>query len=342
MLRSEIIVLALVSLAVIACAPPAIKTMALVPAKFHEATKLRETAVLPFDGPAGREVAAEVEATLAGVNIGDRRYFSLVDRTKLDKVINEMQLSQSALIDPNTAANVGRLVGVKGIYTGVVTQADASESGWREERIECVRREETKRGLGRCIQERRYTVNCTRRVAQFSFTPRLIEVETGRVIYANNVSGTRSSSACEDSRSPLKSSFELIQEARAEAMSKFRKDVAPHYVTFEIKLMDSTDGITSKEAKKKFEQGIDFAKNNRFDRACELWGEARILAPEFTSIVYNLGICSEITGEFEQALDLYRKADRSLAKPDDRITAALGRVSSTIQKQKRLKEQLVR
>lgn len=104
--------------------------------------------------------------------------------------------------------------------------------------------------------------------------------------------------------------------------------------------MESTDGIASIEAEKKFEQGVDYAKNNRLDRACELWGEARILSPNAPSILYSLGICSEVTGELEQALELYKQADRAYGKPDDKITLALHRVLETIKKQKKLKEQI--
>jgi tetratricopeptide (TPR) repeat protein len=183
-----------------------------------------------------------------------------------------------------------------------------------------------------------YTVPCTKRVATFTFTAKLIDVERGRIVYANNVSGTATSSACSDSTIPLAGKLELMEKAKQFAKEMFSRDVAPHYVTFEIKLMDSTDGITSREAERKFEQGIDYAKHNRLDRACELWGEARILSPDAPAILYNLGICSEVTGELEQALDLYKKADRAYGKPDDRITSALHGVSGAIQKQKKLKE----
>jgi tetratricopeptide (TPR) repeat protein len=148
------------------------------------------------------------------------------------------------------------------------------------------------------------------------------------------------SRSCEDSSSPLANASELIGRAKQFALAKFRKHVAPYYITFEIKLMDSTEGITSKEAEKKFEQGTDFAKHNRFDRACELWGEARILSPNSVSILYNLGICSEVTGELEQALDLYNKADKLLNKPDENITQALRRISASVKERKKLQEQM--
>lgn len=115
---------------VASCAPPAVKTTMLVPAKYHEASRLREVAVLPFDGNGGKEFAAEIEGTIASINIGDKQYFNLVDRVRLEKTISEMKLSQSALVDSNTAARVGRLVGAKGIYTGVITASDISDSAY--------------------------------------------------------------------------------------------------------------------------------------------------------------------------------------------------------------------
>jgi len=330
-----------------ACASPTVKTTALAPAKFHEAAKLKEVAVLPFDGADGMEIAAEIEGVLAAINIGDKQYFTLVDRTRLDRIISEMKLTQSALVDPNTAASLGKMVGAKGIYTGVVTVSNISNSYYSEDRSKCVQTQTKydKKGRpyeGPCIKWSKYTVNCIKRIANLSVTPKLIEVETGRVVYANNISGTASSSACQDSAVPLANPFELMQMARQSVKHKFRTDVAPYYITFEIKLMDSTEGIGSKESEKKFEQGIDFAKNNRLDRACELWGEARILSPNSASILYNLGICAEMVGDLEQAYDLYKKADRQMGRPDEKVSSALYRVSAQIQQQKKLREEMAK
>lgn len=326
------------------CAPPSIKTTSLVPGRFHEAATLKTIAVLPFEGTNGDKFSAEIEAILASINIYDKQYFSLVDRSKINKMISEMQLSQSALVDPNTAVKIGKLVGAKGIYTGVITAEKSIDSNFREERSRCVQTVTKKDRKGReyneCVKHENYTVPCTKRDATFSFTPKLIEVETGRVVYANTLTGSAGSSACSDSQKPLSSHFELIEDAKQIAKERFRKDIAPYYVTMEIKLMDSTDGISSKESKKKFKQGLDFAENKRLDRACELWNEAVIDSQSSPSILYNLGICSEISGELEQALDYYKRADRILNKPDDRITEAIERCSRALQRQKRLREQI--
>jgi hypothetical protein len=333
------------SLALFACAPTAVKTTSLVPGKFHEAAKLREIAVLPFDGIKGTEFATEIEGTLAGVNIDDKQYFTLVDRTKIEKILKEQALSQTGAIDETTASKVGKLIGAKGIYTGIVTAANSTDSNYAEKRQRCSQKQikYDKKGNayeGNCISWVDYTVSCTKRDAVFSFTPKLVEVETARIIYTNNLSGTATASVCQDKQKPLPSGFDLTTQAKEKAKLAFKQDVAPHYVTFPIKLMDSKNGITSKEAGDKLDQGMDFANHNRLDRACELWGEGRILSPNSPSLLYNLAICAEVRGDLESALDLYKKADRELNKPDDRITAGLGRVSEAIKREKKLKDQL--
>lgn len=339
----KIFLLAVIGGALASCAPPSVKTTMLAPARYHEAATLKEVAVLPFDGPEGSEFAAELEGTLVSINLGDKQYFTIVDRARIDKVVSELKFTQSALVDPNKAAQVGKIVGAKGIYTGVVTASGVNDNRFSESRSRCAYYQTQYYKKGKpyqiCGQYENYSVPCIKRVATFQATPKLIEVETGRVVYANNIAGTANSSACQDSQTPLADKYQLLTNAKQTAKAVFRTDVAPYYITVNIKLMDSTDGITSKDAEKKLEQGIEFAKNNRLDRACELWGEARTLSQNSPSLLYNLGICSEVTGNLEQALDLYKKADRLFNKPDDKIAAALQRVSQALQDRKKLKEQ---
>jgi hypothetical protein len=344
-MKKTILISLLLSISILACAAPAIKTTALVPAKFHEATKLKEVAVLPFDGQHGRDFAYEIEGTLAGVTIDARQYFTLIDRTTLDKILKEQQLGQTGLMDEAAAVKVGKLAGAKGIYTGVVTAVNSRDSHYTETRQECARREikYDKKGNasdGNCISWRNHTVSCTKRDAIFAFTPKLIEVETGRIIYSNNISETTSASACQDSGTPISTSFELIGKVKEAAKANFKRDIAPSYVILAIKLMDGKAGIASNEVAQKLDLGLDYAKNNRLDRACELWGEGRILSPNSPSLTYNLAICAELRGDLEDALNLYKGADRALNKPDERITSAMGRVSEAINKRQDLKEQL--
>jgi len=332
----------LVGLFVFSCAPPVIKTTALAPPNYPEAAQLKEVAVLPFDGPGGREFSAEVEAALASSRIGDKQYFTVVERAKIDKIIEEMKFSQSALTDPTTAVKIGKLLGVKGIYMGVAGRPSVNDEAYKEERTTCAYYQTKYDKKGRpyevCAKYMTYTVNCTRRIATFTFVPKLVEVESGRIVYSRSISGSATSSACED-RGSLKSGPELIRMAKEKAIGEFKRDTAPYYVTFDIKLMKTGD-IKNKAAEEKMEKGIEFAKAGRLDRACELWNEAAALSPESPSILYHLGVCAEVTGNLNQALELYTKADRLLDKPDDALNSAIMRVKGRIEKQKKLEELL--
>lgn len=315
----------------------------LQPAQYHEASLTKAVAVMPFSGHGGRQFAAELESVLAGIGIDDKQYFMLVDRASIDKVLSEMKFSQSGLVDEKTAVKLGKLVGAQGIYTGVVNNNTYADSHYTEKRQSCNQYIEKKDKDGKsyrtCASWRHYTVNCTNRVANFSVTPRLVDVATGRVLYSRNLSATRDSGGCEDTN-PIESEMILLEQAKERVKKEFRRDIAPYYITREISLMDSTDNIASKEAIDKLKRGIEYADKGRMDSACELWGEARNLAPGSFVLLYNLGVCAESRGDLDAALLLYRQSDRILGKPDDDISLALNRVGEAIKNRSKLREQL--
>lgn len=338
-----VIILWCLLLSVSGCATK-VRLNMLQPAEYHQASLTKTVAVLPFNGPAGHKMATEVEGVLASISIDGKNYFTLVDRTAIAKVLEETKLGGTGLIDQSTAAEVGKMIGAQGIYTGAVTQYDSTEGQYREERTECAQRKQECDNEGNCregdcIQWRKHNVNCTKRSGYFAFSPKLIEVKTGKIIYAHTINGSAESSGCEDGQPP-KAGSELIGQAVNMAKTQFRKDVAPYYVVREIKLMASTKGIDSSQAKEKLKRGVNYAGKERLDAACELWGEANTPASNSASLMYNLGVCAESRGDLSAALPLYKNADRLLGKPDDDVTLALTRVAQMMKNQERLKEQL--
>jgi tetratricopeptide (TPR) repeat protein len=318
----------------------------LQPAEYHEASLTKQVAVLTFSGPGGQQFTSEIEGVLGSISLDGKNYFTLVDRTTIDKVLAEMQFNNSAVVDQNTASQVGKLIGAQGIYTGAVTQSNSNEGHYTEQRSECAQYKQKcdNKGncyQGECIQWRNYTVDCNKRSGYFAFTPKLIEVQTGKVIYTRSINGSATSSGCTDG-DPPKSESELIRQSMEIAKAGFRKDIAPYYVVREIKLMDSNDGIDSSQAKDKLKQGIDYAGKQRLDAACELWGEADTIASNSPSIKYNLGVCAESRGDVVAALPLYKQADRLLGKPDEDIALALTRVTQAIKNREKIKEALAK
>ncbi|OGP86092.1 MAG: hypothetical protein A2V87_11190 [Deltaproteobacteria bacterium RBG_16_58_17] len=325
------------------CATKIVLNM-LQPAEYHQASLTKTVAVLPFSGQGGQQITSEIEGVLGSISIDGKNYFTVVDRNAIDKILGEMKLNQSGMVDQSTAAEVGKLIGAQGIYTGAVTQYNSTEGQYTEERSECsqyAQKCDAKGNCyqGNCLQWRKYNVSCTKRSGYFAFAPKLIEVQTGKIIYTRDINGSATSSGCTDG-TPPKGGSELIGQSIEMAKAGFRKDIAPYYVVRQIKLMDSTNGIDSSQAKDKLKQGVDYAGKNRLDAACELWGEADTIASNSASITYNLGVCAESRGDVVAALPLYKKADRLIGKPDDDITLALTRVTQAIKNQEKLKAQL--
>ncbi|MBN1380876.1 MAG: hypothetical protein JXA41_04300 [Deltaproteobacteria bacterium] len=325
------------------CAPPSVKTTVLIPAASDNAARLKQIAVLPFDGRQGQEFAIELEGLLASIAIDDKQYFTLVDRVRLNEVLSELKLAQSGFVQESTVAQIGQMVGAKGIYTGVVTESNATDSPYRENRSRCVHYVTKKDNKGReyqvCDRYKNYQVQCVKRTARFCFTPKLTDVETGKIVYSRNIAGTANASGCADGQAPVAGAPELINLAKRQALGMFRYDVAPHYTTMTIKMMNDTDGIDSPEAREKFKSGLEFAEKERFDRACALWDEVMVSSPKAIGVLYNLGVCAEMVGHLDQALDFYQQADKLTSKPDDRITEALIRSTDLIKKQKKLESQ---
>ena len=52
----------------------------------------------------------------------NQRRFELVERQQLEIVLQELKLSQTELVDPATAAKIGKLVAAEGILIGAVTE----------------------------------------------------------------------------------------------------------------------------------------------------------------------------------------------------------------------------
>jgi len=92
--------------------------------------------------------------------------FIVFERDRLNRVLDEQKLEHTAAFDPATAARAGRLVGVNAVVIGAIT-----EFGVKQEGVE---------GFG--YKKKVQTAECTIDV-------RIVETETGRVLYADSGRG---------------------------------------------------------------------------------------------------------------------------------------------------------
>src|SRR5258708_6570710 len=92
--------------------------------------------------------------------------FIVVERDKLDKLMEEHKLGMTGAIDPNTAAKMGKILGLNAIVTGAISQFG----------------EETEGSEYLITQSKSQVVKCTVDI-------RVVDVETGQVLYADSGAG---------------------------------------------------------------------------------------------------------------------------------------------------------
>lgn len=93
--------------------------------------------------------------------------FVVVERDKLNKIFEEQKLQASGAIDPRTAVQVGKILGLSAMVTGSVSEAGVKKEG-----------------------SDYLLASSKRQIAEVVVDIRVVDVETGQVIYADSGSGS--------------------------------------------------------------------------------------------------------------------------------------------------------
>ena len=295
------------------------------PARNDAAAGVRTIAVLPIENDESGSVRNQLESALTAVKLGTgQAYFQVISRLELDRVIAEQKLGRSSIIDGGTASRLGRLVGAEAIYVGHLEPARPNVQSYNEERKAC-----NDRGKGRCGSWRRWNVRCKSVEISSTFTPKLLDVETGRVLYSRTFPLSASDRACSDSGRGLRDWRALLGGSISGALVELRRDVAPYRETVKLKLLADSDGL-GETAEAEFQGALAFMRAGRSDRACEIWRGLERQGASNVSLSHNLGICAELQGDLAVALAYCKQADEALAAPVDEVNQCLSRLTTQI------------
>jgi len=259
----------------------------------------------------------KTEAMFAKIQINGGPYFKLIEKKDSER-IRKLHVTELTGHEFNkeSVAEYGRWLGTEGIYVITNVKQSNSDSKFIEERSECILKVKKK-----CKKYKKYNVDCTQRSVLFSFTPKLVDVESMQIVYGHEISTPQEDKICTDSKRPIRTNEELLETAKTNALVVLRQDVTP-YTTTE-KILIKTGDVKNSKAENLLEIGENFAAKGRWERACKNWQQAAELAPQSPSPWYNLGICGERIGKFQEAVNLYTKADNLTKEPDQRISDRL-------------------
>jgi curli biogenesis system outer membrane secretion channel CsgG len=157
----------------------------LIPSCFSQEsipTGKKRIAVIPFDSQLVRTTnLGKIVSEMFVTSLVQLGCFDVVERGKLNEIMEEIKLEEGGMVDPSTAVKAGKLLGVDYILTGTIT-----EFGIREEK---------KGGILGFLRNLFGGGAKKVSIARVKFDYRIIDVATGKIFFADTGEGEEKQSS---------------------------------------------------------------------------------------------------------------------------------------------------
>ena len=324
---SPIFVLPLVCLFFWGCSTVGVKVPVMRPAEINLKGK-NELVMGQISGRKADKMSAYVKQRAV-----DSGYFTVIDRKHLDKVMAELKLSTSDLVDSKSRKKLGKLMTGSVLIMGNILDYNYTENMNREIR-ECTKKVKKKVYKYKCTQYyRRGTA-----VVRASFD--IVDIETGETLRSKALESRQSgvTSATNEQPAGIDSNL-LLDICMKNVSANLIRAIAPwkDVVTANFK----KDGDLPM-----MEAGISYAQAGlwndallQFKSAVEMADTNPDISPKVAALAYwNLGLAYEYTAQFEDAEKCIKKAFALSSDAD--YLRELKNIEKLKSEKKRLKEQL--
>lgn len=261
------------------------------------ANDLLRIAVERFEGEDGGVLAQAVEAELGAVQVDGEHYFQIVA--------------------PESRAPID------GLITGSV-RADVEESKVIEKRKRCVEHDSVDKK--KCRKEVEVDIRCRRRITTQATTVRLVAIKDGAIRYSRSLNARDDITYCPD-RTASQTVEDFLAGARRDHVRAIRRDLAPTMYTKDIRVDENRKGL-SKPAQDAFKAAVHQTKTDPA-AACASWTALTRDAVPTAALAFNLGLCAEMEGKFDTAIDWYGEVQRQEPRNDD-ASEGLARIDRTV------------
>lgn len=271
------------------------------PAQAMGGVPLRRIAIGDFRGQGGADVAAAVQAELSGVQSQGRPYFDLAQASTLGA-------ARAAAAEAMLSADL---------------QGRVDEEAFQGLGFGCIQGD----GNGGCARAGLTTPDCMRRIYQLTLTPKLVRLADGVVVYSTPKNAKNVVSWCQGQPGPT-SNQPAFEQAMKAIVIDLRRDLSPTDQKVKLGVKDS-DRALPKERRDAFHQAIR-AMSDHLTSACLMLQQLDTAAPQDPSVVFDLAVCDEASGDLSGAQRAYQHAqalnppgDRDVAEATTRVAAAL-------------------
>ena len=321
------------------CAPQT--TLRIMKPAAVDVSGIKRLAVLDVSsqGQAGR-----LAESLLTSRLWQTGFYTLVERSELERILQEHALNLSGVVDATTAAQVGQLLGVDAVLLGEVLTYSTED----HHRVQKVKKkvwtgeyERDDKGniiyektlFGGKVKKKKYReefVNqkVLERDATVVVSFRLVDVQTGR-IRATKLKSHSSKASVVSGEGDLPTADAMLQQLLAQCVDEFVILLTPHFVEIRTRFARGDEAIN---------RGIELAKNGLWDKAGEVWKGVVRTDPQNHAAWYNLGLAFEAQGRFQQAVQAYDRAVN--LKASKLYMKALQRAREEVADHIRLKKQM--
>ena len=221
---------------------------------------------------------------------------------------------------------------VEAIISGAVSNPSSSDSYFYETRSRC--------NKDRCWE---IAVSCVKRISALSAEIKMVDAQSGGIIYADTFDKSMVFEHCQDDSTPLFSPEMASQQIAQNIADSFIYKLVPHYVYFDVEILDKPDMDYSDTQKNMLSGAIEYIKLGRYDKAQQVLDRLIDTTDEKSYVaLYDQGVLKEAQGDYSEAQVLYNKADNVAIKPIALIGEAIGRIQNSILENQQARQQIGR
>ncbi len=238
------------------------------------------------------------------------REASLLRSISIDRISGEDGPALARAIEQGLEGGPFELLGGRtgsdiadGALTGGVTSG-VEETRFEKQEKQCVQKGQD----GKCLKEEQVKTLCRRRIVNVNVDLRLVRNRDGRILYSVSKPFRSEASWCAGEQ-PQETVEETISGAVRDIGASVRADLAPSVQTYRIRVRESDRGMSKAQASH-FKALVKLSKRDA-GAACAGWAALRSELPAHPSLLFDLGLCAEQAGRYEEAMAFYQDAARA-------------------------------
>ncbi len=281
---------------------------------YYDPSKVR-IAILPFAAPGKRRELGNILMNKLITEVSREGILTVVTRDALDKVLTEQRFQQSGFAEPETAREIGKLLGADLLALGNLSALTAETASRQDDVVDYYKEIQKSKKVWNKEKGEYETKYYTEKEPVYKkvwvhdqwaicdLDVRLIDVETGKVVYADGVK-ERWTNVNFDNKGRTYPQPEMEDIVLSSAMTKLARKVTPYRETFESYIMCyPADFMGKTAAAKTYEDGWRLALTGDYQSALENMTEAykpgEYKETRVRVILWNVIAISAALGKFD-------------------------------------------